>query len=309
MDVIKEVVSVSIGSSARDHSVEIELLGEMFRISRRGTDGDLARAEALFAELDGTIDAFGMGGIDLYLRAAGKNYYFREAKKLVRGVSKTPVLDGSGLKGAVEASVVTYMHDDLGLQLRGKRVLMTSAVDRWGMTEGLRDAGCEMVYADLMYGLDIPIAIRSWSTLRVVVKMLMPVVRLMPFSVLYPVGAEQDKAPKRNERVESLYQWADIIAGDWQYVKKYMPMDMRGKWIVTNTTTPADVELARERGVELMVTSTPRLEGRSFGTNVIEATMVALKGASGELPAEEYKRLLKEVGFAPDVLWLQRSEQ
>jgi len=305
--VIKEVVSVSIGSSARDHSVDIELMGEPFRISRRGTDGDLAKSEALFTELDGHVAAFGMGGIDLYLRADGRKYFFREAKKLVRGVRKTPVLDGSGLKGAVEASVVTYLRDDLGLQLRGKRVLMTSAVDRWGMTEGLHNAGCEMVYGDLMYGLDIPIALRSWRTLRVVVRLLMPVVRLMPFSVLYPVGSEQDKAPKHNERIESLYHWADIIAGDWQYVKKYMPEDMRGKWIITNTTTPADVELARERGVELMVTSTPRLEGRSFGTNVIEATMVALKGATEELPAEEYMRLLEQVGFKPDVLWLQHT--
>jgi len=305
--VIKEVVSVSIGSSARDHSVDIELLGEPFRISRRGTDGDLAKSEALFTELDGKVAAFGMGGIDLYLRADGRKYYFREAKKLVRGVSKSPVLDGSGLKGAVEASVVTYLRDELGLQLRGKRVLMTSAVDRWGMTEGLYNAGCEMVYGDLMYGLDIPIAIRKWRTLRVVVRLLMPVVRLMPFSVLYPVGAEQDKGPKKNERIEALYDWADIIAGDWQYVKKYMPEDMRGKWIITNTTTAADVELARERGVELMVTSTPRLEGRSFGTNVIEATMVALKGATEELPAKEYMDLLAQVGFKPDVLWLQRT--
>jgi hypothetical protein len=132
-------------------------------------------------------------------------------------------------------------------------------------------------------------------------------VRLLPFSVLYPVGSEQDKAPKRNERAEKLYEWADIIAWDWQYVKKFMPADMRGKWIITNTTTPTDVELARERGVDLMVTSTPRLNGRSFGTNVIEATMVALKGADGELSPREYQELLAQVGFKPDVLWLQRE--
>ncbi len=72
---------------------------------------------------------------------------------------------------------------------------------------------------------------------------------------------------------------------------------MRGKWIITNTTTAADVELARSRGVELLVTSTPRLEGRSFGTNVIEATMVALDGAKGELSPERYRELLDSVGF------------
>lgn len=307
MDVIKEVVSISIGSAQRDHSVDIELLGEHFRLSRVGTDGDLDVAAAKFAELDGHVAAFGMGGIDLFLRADGRKYFFREARKLTRDVHSTPVVDGSGLKGAVEAGVIAHLRDDLGLTLRGKRVLMTSAVDRWGMAEGLKDAGCEMVYADLLYGLDIPILIRKWSILRVVVRLLMPIVAQLPFSVLYPVGSEQDKAPKRSVRAEKLYAWADIIAGDWQYVKKFMPDDMRGKWIITNTTTASDVEMARERGVELMVTSTPRLGGRSFGTNVIEATLIALEGAKSELPPREYQQLLAQIGFAPDVLWLQRD--
>ena len=81
---------------------------------------------------------------------------------------------------------------------------------------------------------------------------------------------------------------ADIIAGDYKYVRKYMPEDMTGKWVVTNTTTAEDVEFLRDRGVELLVTSTPRLEGRSFGTNVIEATMVALDGAGTRLSPERY---------------------
>ncbi len=87
-----------------------------------------------------------------------------------------------------------------------------------------------------------------------------------------------------------------------------MPPDMRGKWIITNTTTAADVDLCRERGVELLVTSTPRLDGRSFGTNVIEATMVALDNAKVELSPERYRELLDSVGFKPDVLWLQNSD-
>lgn len=302
---MKHVVSVSVGSSKRDHTVDIDLLGERFRISRVGMDGDLAAAAAKFAELDGTVDALGMGGIDIYLRANGRKYFFRDAKKLVAGVSKTPIVDGSGLKGAVEASVVSHLRDSCGLELRGKRCLMTSAVDRWGMAEALHEAGCDMVYGDLIYALDLPIPVRSWTTLRVLVRTLTPLVAQLPFSLLYPTGSEQDKEPKPNPRMRTLYEWADIIAGDWQYVKKYMLDDMSGKWVLTNTTTPADVELMRDRGVELLVTSTPRLEGRSFGTNVIEATLVALDGAEGELAPERYVALLREVGFEPDVQWLQ----
>jgi len=308
VEAIKEVVSVSIGSSKRDHEVEIELSGERFRIRREGTDGDLEKAAARFAELDGTVAAMGMGGIDRYLRADGRKYFFRDAKKLTRGVHTTPVVDGSGLKGPVEGSTIDYLQRQCNLSLAGKKVLTCSAVDRWGMTEALRDAGAEQVFGDLEYAVDVPIIVRRWGTLKLLVRVLTPLVAQLPFSVLYPTGGEQDKAPKVNPRMEKLYGWADVIAGDWQYVKKFMPSDMSGKWIITNTTTAEDVELARSRGVDLFVTSTPRLSGRSFGTNVIEATMVALDGAGGELTPERYRELLDSVGFAPDVQWLQRSD-
>lgn len=308
MEVIKEVVSISIGSSSRDHEVEIELLGEQFRIRREGHNGDLAKAAARFAELDGTVDAIGMGGIDGYLRADGRKYFFRDARQLVKNVHITPVVDGSGLKGPVEGSTIEYLQRVHGLSFAGKKVLTTSAVDRWGMAEALQNAGAEQVFGDLFYALDLPFIIKRWSTLRLLVRALTPIVALLPFSVLYPTGGKQDETPKVNPTAGRLYAWADVIAGDWQYVRKYMPPDMRGKWIITNTTTAADVELCRERGVELLVTSTPRLNGRSFGTNVIEATMVALDNAKGELSAERYRQLLDEVGFTPDVQWLQAAE-
>jgi hypothetical protein len=309
VEAIKEVVSVSIGSSKRDHEVEIELLGEQFRIRREGTDGSLSKAAARFAELDSKVAAFGMGGIDMYLRADGRKYFFRDAKKLTAGVHATPVVDGSGLKGPVEGSTVDFLQHECGLSLAGKKVLTCSAVDRWGMAEALQVAGTEQVFGDLEYAIDVPVIIRRWGTLKVLVRVLTPLVAQLPFSMLYPTGSEQDKAPKSNPRMEQLYGWADIVAGDWQFVKKFMPADMSGKWIITNTTTPEDVDLARDRGVELLVTSTPRLNGRSFGTNVIEATMVALDGANGELTPNRYRELLDSVGFRPDVQWLQRNEE
>jgi hypothetical protein len=305
---IKEVVSVSIGSSRRDHEVEIELLGEQFRIRREGTDGDLDRAAGRFAELDGAVAAMGMGGIDRFLRAAGRTYYFRDAKRLTKGVSQTPVLDGSGLKGAIEGSTIGYLAKEFGLDFAGKKVLTTSVIDRWGMAESINAAHAEQVFADFEYAFDVPIFVKKWSTAVALVRMLTPIVVQLPFTLLYPTGGEQDKQPKPNRRMQELYQWADVIAGDWMYVRKFMPDDLRGTWIITNTTTPADVEFARSRGVELLVTTTPRLEGRSFGTNVIEATMVALDGASGELTSQRYRELLDSVGFVPDVKWLQRDD-
>jgi hypothetical protein len=304
---MKKVVSISIGSSKRDHTVDVELLGEQFHIWREGTDGDMAEAARRLHDYDGKVDAFGAGGLDLFLNAADRTYWFRDAKQFRDAVSKTPMLDGSGLKGAVEHDVVRMMREDLGLELAGKRVLVTSAVDRWGMAMGFREAGCEMTYADLLFALGVPIMIHKHSTLVRVVRIIAPIAAQLPFSFLYPSEADHTTEVEAESKHAQLYRDADIIAGDYKWVRKYMPQDMTGKWIVTNTTTVEDVEFLRSTGAELLITSTPRLEGRTFGTNVIEATMVALDGAGAALAPERYLELLRATGFAPDVIWLQKG--
>ncbi len=105
----------------------------------------------------------------------------------------TPVVDGSGLKGPVEGSTIDYLKSAHGLVLAGKKVLMTSAVDRWGMAEALQNAGTEQVFGDLFYALDLPFIIKRWGSLKVLVRVLTPLVAQLPFSVLYPVGEKQDE--------------------------------------------------------------------------------------------------------------------
>ena len=56
---MKRIVSVSIGSSLRDHLVEIDILGEKYLIQRIGTDGDIKKAISMINELDGKVDAIG----------------------------------------------------------------------------------------------------------------------------------------------------------------------------------------------------------------------------------------------------------
>src|SRR5690606_29627878 len=103
------------------------------------------------------------------------------------------------------------------------------------------------------------------------------------------------------------YEWADVIAGDFHLIRRYMPPRLEGKIVLTNTVTSQDVEELRQRGVKHLITTTPHLNGRSFGTNVMEATLVALAGAKGELPPEDYLELLRQLQLRPRVLDLQED--
>ena len=68
---MKRVVSISLGSSKRDHCVEQTFNQEIVRIERIGTDGSTEKAKSLIRSFDGTVDAFGLGGTDLYIYAGG----------------------------------------------------------------------------------------------------------------------------------------------------------------------------------------------------------------------------------------------
>jgi len=59
---MKRAVGISIGSSKRNKAVTVNLLGEEVSIERIGTDGDMEAAALKYKELDGKVDAFGVGG-------------------------------------------------------------------------------------------------------------------------------------------------------------------------------------------------------------------------------------------------------
>ncbi len=296
---MKRVVSVSLGSSKRNHAVEAELLGERCVIERIGTDGNLARAIALVKELDGKVDAFGMGGIDLYVQAGGRRYVLREARQIARAARLTPIVDGTGLKDTLERKTIAFLDDTYGLKLRGRKVLLLCAVDRFGMAETLAQRGADLTLGDLIFTVGLPIPLYSLRALGLVARVLAPVLTQLPLRYLYPTGAAQEKTVSRGE---PFFAANEIIAGDFHFIRRFMPLSLQGKIIVTNTITKEDVMLLKERGVKLLVTTTPEFNGRSFGTNVMEALLVALSGSPHTaLTARDYEALLDKLDFKPRI--------
>lgn len=295
-----KVVSISLGSSSRNHTVETEIDGHRIMLSRLGTDGDWAKARSLFRELDGQVDAFGLGGMDLFVYSGGKRYTFRQAAKLIEGI-KTPVLDGSGLKNTLEKHVIEQLHKAGTIDFGSSRVLLVSGADRFGMAESLVLTGATVVFGDLLFSLGLPLPIYNYKTFQRVARIVLPLVTKLPISMLYPTGKKQVTSKPKYGR---FFRQADIIAGDFHFIKRYMPRDLRGKIILTNTVTSQDIKELETRGVHKVITTTPEFQGRSFGTNVMEAMLVALSGADRALSPEEYLATIKRLKISPRVVEL-----
>ena len=299
---MKKVVSVSLGSSSRNHKVTIIIKGETFEIERIGTDGDMDRAIELIKELDGKVDAFGMGGIDLYLNGGNKKYIIKDARPIANAAKISPIVDGTFVKNTLERKVIKYIRDKKIIDFNNKKVLLVCGLDRFGMAEALIESGGNLTFGDAIFSLGWNFPIHSMKMLHIVANILAPVVCRMPFEMIYPTGKNQEK---KNYKYTKYFDENEIIAGDFIYIKKYMPDNMDGKIIITNTVTQGDVDDLKVKGARMLITTTPEFNGRSFGTNVMEAILTSLSSKKHiEMTEGDYSDLINHIGFVPRVEYM-----
>ena len=86
-----------------------------------------------------------------------------------------------------------------------------------------------------------------------------------------------------------------------------MPDRLDGKIVVTNTTTAKDREIFKKAGVRLLVTTTPMLDGRSFGTNMMEAGIVTARGWTDPIDYQskpyfdKMEEAIRELNLSPQI--------
>ena len=260
-------------------------------------ESDFERAGQLFREMQNDVDVFGLGGAEFGIHFEGRYYELRAISPLTRDVDK-PVVDGSGVRSVVERSLARFVCMNLDHEIANKRVLFCVSTARWDLVLGFHEAGFEKLFGDPGYVFGIPFTGKAFWLARTVGYLFLPVVTRLPFKWLYPTGTKQHMNQPKFRR---WFNWAEVIADDFHYIKRHLPERIDGKIIVTNTTTADDQEMLRQRGAKYLVTSTPVLDGRSFGTNVFEAAITAAAGHDRQLTNDEIESAIKRIGFEPTI--------
>ena len=285
---MKRVISISLGSSRRNKRVETTVRNEQVVLERIGADGDQKRMRQLFLEYDGKVDAFGFGGADLGLEVNDRYFPLHSVRSIVAGV-QSPVVDGGGIRAVVERQTARRLQSLL--PPHPKRVLFCVAVGRYAMVRSFLDMGYQPLFGDLAFGLGIPVFLRSLSALHVLARILLPVMARLPFSWIYPLARNRTRSSRNTGRSSGGPRSSQTIP---LHLSSTCRRSLEEKTIVTNTTTDDDVALLKERGLSYLATVTPRLDGRSFGTNVMEAALTALAGKGRPLSVAELREMLDE---------------
>ncbi len=302
----KEIVSVSLGPSTRDFAFTTKLFGEEVHVRRLGADGSVQQASEMVAQFDGQVDAIGLGGMNIRFRVGNRTYVHKQIQQIASAAQATPVVDGAHLRNTLERWAIGQMAKQQPGIFSHKRVFVVSGIDRYGMAQVLSTFTPEIRFGDPIFHLNLPFALRSFRQLEQYASLVLPTFCHAPYGRLCPVGPEQDL---RTPRGVKHFDQAHIIAGDYAYIRRFAPDNLKGKTVITNTLSSADVQDLKERGVESLITMTPPLsdEHPFVGANIIEAILVSfIDRPPEEITDDDYLNLVARGELEPRVTVLNK---
>lgn len=297
----KEIVSISLGPVSRNYEFTTRMFGEEVHVRRLGTDGDVSLARDLVAQFDGQVDAMGLGSMNVYFKVGRRTYVHQQIQGVASAARTTPVVDGVHLKNTLERWAISQVAQQHRGIFSHKRTFVVSGIDRYAMAEVLNSFTRHLFFGDPIFHLNLPFALRSLSQVERYASLVMPALCRAPYGQLCPVGREQDL---RTPRGVQYFDQADVIAGDFVYMRRFAPDDLRGKVIITNALSARDLEDLRQRGVQSVVTITPPLDDQYpfVGTNVIEAIFVSFMDRPlAEITDDDFLSLVARCELEPRV--------
>jgi predicted amino acid dehydrogenase len=299
---MKRIVSISLGSAARDYQFTTTILGRTVEVERIGTNGDTVRAAELVRSFDGRVDAIGLGGLTPVFRVGRARYPHPEALHIAAQARRTPVVDGGVVKGTLERWAVAQAARKVPGLFRYKRILLTSGIERYQLANAIGQYDGELRFADPIVHIGLPFlpVPRTLEQLELYAATTLPITALLPYRVLHPVANGQEG---HDPRAEALFQWANVIAGDFAYIRRFAPASLAGKAIITDDPSPTEIEDLRLRGVTTLVTMTPPIsEARPFvAADVLEAIVAAIQETDGNPGEAEALDFIAAAGWGATV--------
>jgi hypothetical protein len=251
------------------------------------------RAARMLREMDGRVDALGLGGCNLYYRTRTRRYPFPAGQYLAGFARETPLTDGEGVKAHVEPGCVAALGREM--RLDGLRVLFTAYLDRPELAWALAEAGALVWAGDPYFSSGLPL-IPPVPVAESLAPLFMPLLARVPLRLLYPLGGAQGRWGSTPLGPQGF----GLVAGEFHLMRRRMPRHLQGTTILASSLGERDARELKERGAPRVFATMPSMGGTRFGANAVEAALLA----SGHLdPAKgNYQEAWERSGLPPGVL-------
>jgi len=279
---VKQIVSISLGSSKTDYEFETEFLGQDFNIKRLGTDGDLEKAAEMLLQWDKNADVIGIGGVKLPYGLNPRYLKKKHMDKLERlgAQIETPVTLGSELRDVSFEWCLRFIQYKFGNYFNNAKVLFFSGMDHYRLAKVMSEFTDNLTFADPIFENGIAKFLTSIKDLKNYAHGVHEILQWIPSkrlaSSVVPLKAWNDYIVKK------AMQKANIIVVPNDYFYKYLENmsleELGGKTIITPTAYDDRIEFLKERGVDVVIDTTPKILERVVAPNVLEALIIAALG-------------------------------
>ncbi len=286
---MKQVISISLGSSANNYEFQSTFLGQKFTIRRFGTNGDYDKAVDLLIQLDAETDAFGLGSVKLpspnkhgklmNLASSLVDYVRDDSVKIakLRSRLKAPVTTGDQLLNVAHEWAIRSLQFEYNGYFSNSRVLFLSGMTHYRMAATMAEFTENLTFADPVLDNGISKFLHSFKELDLYGKGAHDILKWVPGKRL--VSSALPLKKWNSYIMRKAMQNAHVIVvpyhNFYDYVGDCTPEELGGKTIITTTAYDDRIQFLKNQGADVIIDTTPKLLKQVVGVNVLEALVIA----------------------------------
>lgn len=243
---MKEVVSISLGSSKNDYEFHTDFLGHPFRIRRFGTDGNKRKALELISVWQHKAHAIGLGMVSDHGSVGGHQLINLDTQKLEKAVRRVPVTTGSHLRKVLQRWAVRHMQLELNNIFNNAKVLFLSGTLNYDMAVVMSEYTQNLYFADPILELGAPKLLTSLQALEWYAAGSHKVRQWAPTKTLSP-----QNTPLKHWNhyiIAKAMQKASIIVGTYEQLAIYSAEELAGKTVISSTISDENLKVLKGKG-------------------------------------------------------------
>ena len=296
---MKHVVTVTLGASKHDFTLDTEFLGERYSVKRIGTDGDHRKAWDLLRRQQAHADAIGVGETADHYQVGLRTIVNRDTEKLTKVVTRVPVTTGATLRRLLQVRAVRHVQRELGSYFNNNHVLFMSGMRNYEIARALAEYTDNLSFADPVFQTGAPLLLGSLAQLETYARGNELMAGRKPLRLL-----EKALPRLKQLRLASAMGKAHVVVGNFNEIKSVGSVDnLEGKTLITSAVHDDQLAFYKQCKVNLVIDVTPKLFDQVVGVATLEAMMLAHLGCNAnELADDEFEEIITELQLEPQRL-------
>ncbi len=305
---MKQIISISLGPTSHDYEFDAEFLGHDFNIKRFGAGGDMDKAADLLLQWENKADAIGLGGMKFPNNLGPKRPLEKHFEKLSLLSSRiqTPVTTGSKLRQVTHEWSLRHIQFEFGNYFDNARVMFFSGMTNYGIAKVMSEYTENLIFADPVLKNGIPRFLNSLKDLEMYAGGIHEVLNWVPSKRL---SSSVKPITVLNEYImRKAMQKAHIMVvpyvGFYKYLQETALDELRGKTVITSTAYDDRVAFLKDRGVDEIIDTAPKVLERVVGLNVLEAMIhAALEKQQDQITDDDLLEIISDEKMDPRVVY------